>query len=648
MNYTEAPRRSRQMSGGMTKTALEGWQRAGLGATGGGLLAYTMASLINPSMSRRGKILSTLAGMGTGAAAGYRFLPGYESGKTPAGTGNAGNAGNATTDTSTPTTQAQAPAQTAAKAPAQTPAQTQAPAPTKAPAQTAAQAPAQAPAQRSPRKLTPDEVERYGRRANNIINSIVEANEPFARDLPRLTLQYGPAAPVLTTLAGAGKRVLEAQMHKARAHRNGWDIGRTHLSLVPDDRPEPWELKPAQAPTQPRLQAPAQATEPGPAENLGSLGTAPAVGPAPAATPAPAPAPAPTATPATASAAAPAATGQEDDDVSGAVYRTLGGLGLGLGGAGLYAGNRALKNRRVRQFGARRQQVRENQDTYAAWNAALEELAHRPQVATPSVPTQAASQDAAQVPAQTAAGGGKATTMSVEDLRREQEMEYRSRMRLDPDVLPDITHFDPAGYQLDKMGPRNAAKFLREISLGFNPFIPREEQLEALQSAFKRNAEQVLRYDAPYWPFMIRNRIKEKAINALKKDDWRFKAHLKTDVGERGYDKALFNSDYIPIRLQNGKYSLRKISPFETHDPISASEIDESERYRAVMRGTHDVWDAKQYGGRLVPNREGEVYGWVPEMAPIHEPKPARAARLARAVSAGSKVLSILLKTLDN
>ena len=512
MNYTEATRLSRQMSGGMTKTALESWQRAGLGATGGGLLAYTMASLINPSMSRRGKILSTLAGMGTGAAAGYRFLPGYGSGKAPAGAGNDGNAGNATTDAKATTAQAQAPAQTAAKTPAKTqtkaPAQTQAPAHAKEPAQTAAQTPAQ---------------------------------------------------------------------------------------------------------------------EVAPAENLGSLGATPAVEPAPAATPAPAPAPTPTATPATAPAAAPAATGQEDDDdVSGAVYRTLGGLGLGLGGAGLYAGKKILKNRHVRQFGARRQQVRENQDTYAAWSAA------------------------SQAPSQTAAGGGKVTTISVEDLRRELDMEYRSRMRLDPDVLPDITHFDPAGYQLDKMGPRNAAKFLREISLGFNPSIPREVQLEALKTAFRRNAEQVLRYDAPYWPFMIRNRIKEKAINALKKDDWRFKAHLKTDVGERGYDKALFNSDYIPIRLQNGKYSLRKISPFETHDPISASEIDESERYRAVMRGTHDVWDAKQYGGRLVPNREGEVYGWVPEMAPIHEPKPARAARLARAVSAGSKVLSILLRALNN
>ena len=287
MNYTEATRLSRQMSGGMTKTALEGWQRAGLGATGGGLLAYTMASLINPSMSRRGKILSTLAGMGTGAAAGYRFLPGYGIGKTPAGTGNAGNAGNATTDTSTTTTQAQAPAQTASKAPTKTqtkaPARTQAPAPAKEPAKTPAQTAAQTPAQ-----------------------------------------------------------------------------------------------------------------EASPAENLGSLGVTPAVEPSPAATPAPAPTPAPTATPATAPEAAPATPDQEDDDVSGAVYRTLGGLGLGLGGAGLYAGNRALKNRRVRQFGARRQQVRENQDTYAAWNAALEELAHRPQVEMPPTTQQAPAQTQAQ------------------------------------------------------------------------------------------------------------------------------------------------------------------------------------------------------------------------------------------------------------
>ena len=289
MNYTEATRLSRQMSGGMTKTALEGWQRAGLGATGGGLLAYTMASLINPSMSRRGKILSTLAGMGTGAAAGYRFLPGYGSGKTLAGAGNADNAGNAATDTSTPTTQSQAkaPAQTAAKTPAKT--QTKAPAQTQAPA---------------------------------------HAKEP----------------------------------------------GKT--------------------PSQTATQTPAQ--EAAPAENLGSLGTTPAVGPAPAATPAPAPAPAPTATPATAPEAAPAATDREDDDVSGAVYRTLGGLGLGLGGAGLYAGNRALKNRRVRQFGARRQQVREDQDTYAAWNAALEELAHRPQVEMPPTTQQAPAQTQAQ------------------------------------------------------------------------------------------------------------------------------------------------------------------------------------------------------------------------------------------------------------
>lgn len=419
MNYTEATRLSRQMSDGMTKTALEGWQRAGLGATGGGLLAYTMASLINPSMSRRGKILSTLAGMGTGAAAGYRFLPGYESGKATTGTDNGGNAGNATTDTSTTTTQAQAkaPAQTAAKTPAKTqtkaPAQTQAPAPAKAPAQTAAQAPAQTSAQRPPRKLTPDEVERYGRRANNVINSIVEANAPFVRDLPRLTLQYGPAAPVLTTLAGAGKRVFEAQTRNARAHRNGWDIGRTHLSLVPDDHPETGAPEPAREPTQSQPQAPAQVTEPAPAENLGSLGASPAAEQTQEAVQKAAPAVDPVAAlagaPASAAMTGVPAPDQEDDDVSGAVYRTLGGLGLGLGGAGLYAGNKAIKNRRVRQFGARRQQVREDQDTYAAWNAALDDLAHRPQVEMPptaqQAPAQAQAQPAAQGKTQAKASG---------------------------------------------------------------------------------------------------------------------------------------------------------------------------------------------------------------------------------------------------
>ena len=352
MNYTEATRLSRQMSGGMTKTALEGWQRAGLGATGGGLLAYTMASLINPSMSRRGKILSTLAGMGTGAAAGYRFLPGYESGKATTGTGNGGNAGNAATDTSTTTTHAQAPAQTAAK----TPAKTQ----TKAPAQTAAQAPAQAPAQRPPRKLTPEEVERYGRAANNVINAIVWANEPFARDLPRLTLQYGPVAPVLTTLVGARKRVRDIHRSRQMARRNPQDF---------------------QGVPQPPVSAQTPETTPDDAQKA-----APAVDPVAALAGAPA---------SVAMVGVPAPV-QEDDDVSGAVYRTLGGLGLGLGGAGLYAGNRALKNRRVRQFGARRQQVREDQDTYAAWNAALEELAHRPQVEMPPTTQQAPAQTQAQ------------------------------------------------------------------------------------------------------------------------------------------------------------------------------------------------------------------------------------------------------------
>ena len=42
MNYTEATRLSRQMSGGMTKTALEGLPPTWLSATGDGLLAYAM------------------------------------------------------------------------------------------------------------------------------------------------------------------------------------------------------------------------------------------------------------------------------------------------------------------------------------------------------------------------------------------------------------------------------------------------------------------------------------------------------------------------------------------------------------------------------------------------------------------------------
>ena len=82
MTYTEALAMSRQTNSGLEKTAapipaMEGWQRAALGGLGGGLLTGGLASLLNPGASTRAKILLSLLGTGAGAAAGYRFLPGY-------------------------------------------------------------------------------------------------------------------------------------------------------------------------------------------------------------------------------------------------------------------------------------------------------------------------------------------------------------------------------------------------------------------------------------------------------------------------------------------------------------------------------------------------------------------------------------------
>ena len=104
MTYTEALAMSRQMNSGLEKTAapipeLEGWQRAALGGLGGGLLTAGLTSLINPGMSTRAKILSALLGTGAGAAAGYRFLPGYSAepaaSKEPADKGEDGGAAQA-------------------------------------------------------------------------------------------------------------------------------------------------------------------------------------------------------------------------------------------------------------------------------------------------------------------------------------------------------------------------------------------------------------------------------------------------------------------------------------------------------------------------------------------------------------------------
>ena len=104
MTYTEALAMSRQMNGGLEKTAapipeMEGWQRAALGGLGGGLLTAGLTSLIKPGMSTRAKILSALLGTGAGAAAGYRFLPGYKAeqatSKEPADKGEDGGAAQA-------------------------------------------------------------------------------------------------------------------------------------------------------------------------------------------------------------------------------------------------------------------------------------------------------------------------------------------------------------------------------------------------------------------------------------------------------------------------------------------------------------------------------------------------------------------------
>ena len=104
MTYTDALAMSRQMNSGLEKTAapipeMEGWQRAALGGLGGGLLTAGLTSLINPGMSTRAKILSALLGTGAGAAAGYRFLPGYKAeqatSKEPADKGEDGGAAQA-------------------------------------------------------------------------------------------------------------------------------------------------------------------------------------------------------------------------------------------------------------------------------------------------------------------------------------------------------------------------------------------------------------------------------------------------------------------------------------------------------------------------------------------------------------------------
>ena len=203
---------------------------------------------------------------------------------------------------------------------------------------------------------------------------------------------------------------------------------------------------------------------------------------------------------------------------------------------------------------------------------------------------------------------------------------------------------------LNRMSPETAERVLFDMAQGFDPSIPREVQLKALQSAYRRNLELS---SGPiggekFWVTRISSRIRQKAIEALKASDPQFKDRLREDIGQRGYEVYRTDRSYIPVIDRRGKYSLRKLGPFETLDPLTAASQDDLNRRNAIMKGTPDVWNAKHYGGRLRPSKlYGAIGGWVPEMAP-DAPKSVRAARLARAVNIGSRLLPILLRTLDD
>ena len=316
MTYTEALRKSR----GLNKTAalpeLEGWQRAGIGGLGGGLLTAGLASLVAPKASTKSKLLAALIGAGGGAAAGYRYLPGYGASKD------------------------------------------------------VAEAPASAPAEEKP----------------------------------------DAAAASATPVASGGETKGEDKDKDKRE--------------APTGKPSP---------------------------------------------------------------DAPSGGGRPDGGGDGGGNDDGGGVGLRelLGGAAAVEGGRRLwKKYRAGRSGGSGGPAGPGSSGDGPSGSGPSGTGPTPRPGGPSGADSPRSGNSSGkgVPG----GGGKATTISVEDLRRELEMEYRSRMRLDPDVLPDITHFDPAGYQLDKMGPRNAAKFLREVGLGFDPRIPRKVQLSVRASRLAR------------------------------------------------------------------------------------------------------------------------------------------------------------------
>lgn len=485
MTYTEALRKSR----GLNKTAalpeLEGWQRAGIGGLGGGLLTAGLTSLVAPKASTKSKLLAALIGAGGGAAAGYRYLPGYGAGKA------------------------------------------------------VAEAPTSAPAEEKP----------------------------------------DAAAASATPVASGGETKGE-------------------------DKDKDKDKDKREAPT----------GKPSPD--------------------------------------APSGGGRPDGGGDGGGNDDGGGVGLRelLGGAAAVEGGRRLwkKYRAGRSGGGGSGPAGPGSSGDGPSGSGPSGTGSTPR---PGGPSGAGSPSSSNSPGKGATGGGgKAPTISIEDLRREQEMEYRQRMRLDPDFLPDITHFDPAGYQLDLMGPRKAKKFLREVGLGFDPRIPREVQLKALQRAYRRNLDQGLANPGGgiYWGTKASRQIRQKAIEALKASNPQFEDRLREDLGQRGYEVYRTDLSYVPSIGRGGKYSLRKLGPSETLDPLTAADRDAFERRHAIMDGTTDVWDAKHYGGRLQPGgRSGTITGWVPEMAPSAESRSVRASRLARAVNAGSSLLPILLRALD-
>ena len=518
MTYTEALRKSR----GLNKTAalpeLEGWQRAGIGGLGGGLLTAGLTSLVAPKASTKSKLLAALIGAGGGAAAGYRYLPGYGASKD------------------------------------------------------VAEAPASAPAEEKPDAAAAS------------ATPVASGGETKGEDKDKREAPTGKPSP--DAPSGGGR---PGGGGDGGGNDDGGGVGLRELlggaAAVEGGRRLWKKYRGGKA----GGNGPAS---PGPS-GTGPSGSGPSGSGGPSGAGSPSSGNSPGKGAAGGGSSGPAGPGSSGSGPSGTGPTPS--LGGPSGADSPRSGNSSGKG----------------------------------------------------VPG----GGGKATTMSVEDLRREQEMEYRSRMRLDPDVLPDITHFDPAGYQLDKMGPRNAAKFLREVGLGFDPRVPREVQLKALQSAYRRNLE--LSHGPiggdKYWVTLISKRIRQKAREALKASDPQFKDRLREDLGQRAYEMYRTDLSYVPVIYRGGKYGLRKLDPFETLDPLTAASQDDRDRRAAIMKGTPNVWNAKHYGGRLRPGKlSGTISGWVPEMAPSAESKSVRAARLARAVNAGSRLLPILRRTLDN